>query len=570
MSKLVFADCGCQFDVEDSKDDIIEVDIYDEMPKRLVLDVYNLPMDCPATWQLLSRGDTKGVFQLEGHLGKTWAALVQPENMEHLSALVSLLRPGCLKAISGDPAKSMTERYKDRRHKMEEVEFFDVSELEPILSKTYGVLVYQEQSMQISVTLAGFNEQEADILRKAIGKKKPEIMTKVHSDFIEGCRVTAIVTTEQAEEIFGWIRKSQRYSFNKSHAMSYGTGSYWTAYAKAHFPVQFYCSYIDGAKNKQKKFEEIAELINDAKLHDIVVNAPDLRHMKQECYIHNNEVYFGLSAVRQLGVAALDKIGLQLRETELILDVPVEDWCWMDYLLFFSRRISKTINESLMSCGAIDFLGVSRTQMVYEYDKWIALTTKEQDWIITRQYDRRPGKTPTFDPRWKTLNEAMYECAKTKKEGGGCHNIRRVETVRSLHDLLIKPPHSLRDTFHYRAFCEEKYLGTSITCNIVDDCEEAVHANTTCREIADGKNGYTVLAVTINRVKEITTKETKQQMAFLTASDKTCAIDNLVCFPSDWFKFKDLLTMGNTVLIHCERSDDRSRNSMIIKGTWQI
>jgi DNA polymerase III alpha subunit len=547
MSTLLFDKCGCQFDVEDGTDNIHHVEAGDEMPTKLVLDVYNIPMDCPETWALLSRGDTKGVFQLEGHLGKTWAALIKPENMEHLSALVSLLRPGCLKAVSGDPPKSMTERYKDRRLQLEEVDFFDVPELEPILAKTYGVLVYQEQSMQISVVLAGFNEQEADILRKA------------YSDFMEKCKAAAVVTMEQAEEIFGWIRESQRYSFNKSHAMSYGTGSYWTAYAKAHFPVQFYCSYIDGAKNKQNKFEEIAELINDAKIHDIVVNAPDLRHMRQECYI-----------VRQLGGAALEKIKVQTREAELILDVPMKDWLWMDYLFFFSDRVSKTVNEALISCGALDFFNISRTRMLYEYDKWQSLTTKEKDWLTTRQYDRQPGEKPSFDPKWKRLDEAMNACGRTKKENGGCHNKRRVEAVQSLRNLLLKPPHSLKDTFHYRAFCEEKYLGTALTCNIVDDCEEAVHANTTCREIVDGKGGYTVIAVTINRAKEITTKANKQQMAFITASDKTCSIDNLVCFPADWLKFKDILTLGNTVLIHCERSNDKSRNSMIIKGTWQI
>jgi DNA polymerase III alpha subunit len=112
MSTLLFG-CGCQFHVDDDEDNVIQADAYSEMPLGTILDVYNIPMDCPATWELLSRGDTKGVFQLEGHLGKTWAALIKPENMEHLGALVSLLRPGCLRAISGDPPKSMTERYKD-------------------------------------------------------------------------------------------------------------------------------------------------------------------------------------------------------------------------------------------------------------------------------------------------------------------------------------------------------------------------------------------------------------------------------------------------------------------------
>lgn len=214
MSTLIFP-CGCQFPVDDGQDGIIEQDPLDVMPLRVLVDMFNIPQDCPATWHILGEGRTKGVFQLEGQLGRTWAKKVKPSNLEDLGALVALLRPGCLRAVSGDPPKSMTQRYADRKRRLEDVDFFDVEQLEPILGNTYGVLVYQEQAMKISVALAGFDKQQADVLRKAIGKKKADIMSEVKGGFITGCQESAIVTPEKAEIIFGWIQESQRYSFNK-------------------------------------------------------------------------------------------------------------------------------------------------------------------------------------------------------------------------------------------------------------------------------------------------------------------------------------------------------------------
>lgn len=221
MGTIIYP-CGCKFKTLNRPDD--EVIHYERMHEKLLdinggdisidVDIYNINMDCQATWRLFSRGETKGVFQLEGHLGKTWAKKVKPTCLEDLAALVALLRPGCLRALSGDPPKSMTQRYSDRKNKIEDVTYYHQG-LQSILDKTYGVLVYQEQAMKISLVLAGFNEQEADVLRKAIGKKKPEIMAAIENDFINGCLKVDLVNKEQAEEIFGWIKESQRYSFNK-------------------------------------------------------------------------------------------------------------------------------------------------------------------------------------------------------------------------------------------------------------------------------------------------------------------------------------------------------------------
>ena len=167
------------------------------------------------TWALYKEGLTKGVFQLESNLGRAWSKRLAPENLEELAALIALIRPGCLKAVID--GKSMTQRFVDRKHKKEEVTYLHES-LEDILKPTYGVLVYQEQAMRIAVKLAGFNEMEADSLRKAIGKKKADLMAKIRGEFVSGCAEVGLVDEDTAKEIFGWIEKSSRYSFT-SHML---------------------------------------------------------------------------------------------------------------------------------------------------------------------------------------------------------------------------------------------------------------------------------------------------------------------------------------------------------------
>jgi DNA polymerase-3 subunit alpha len=181
-------------------------------PSKFVADFTKLDLECPKTWFLIATGNTKGCFQLESRLGRSMARKLKPENMEQLSALIAILRPGSLEAIRD--GKSVSNHFIDKKNGEEEVDYFHPS-LEPILNKTYGEMIYQEQAMQIARDLAGFNLQEADNLRKAIGKKKPEEMAKIKVKFSEGCKKLKILTEDQAEQIFGWIEKSQRYSFNK-------------------------------------------------------------------------------------------------------------------------------------------------------------------------------------------------------------------------------------------------------------------------------------------------------------------------------------------------------------------
>ena len=161
--------CGCEFDQDENGKTIFDPDIS------------KLNMDCQATWDIICDGNTKGVFQLESQLGRSLAAQTKPRKIAELSDLIAIMRPGCLEAIVN--GKSLTMHYIDRKHKRDSIEYFHES-LESILGSTYGILVYQEQAILIATEIAGFDLQEADILRKAIGKKKTDVMAQVKTSFL--------------------------------------------------------------------------------------------------------------------------------------------------------------------------------------------------------------------------------------------------------------------------------------------------------------------------------------------------------------------------------------------------
>lgn len=186
--------CGCTFDTDKC-------------------DPLSINWKCPNTWNTISKGLTYGVFQLESDLGKQWVQKLKPENMEHIAALGSILRPGCLKGLD-DKGVSTTAHYCKRKNKEEAVEPYDES-VDKILSTSYGCMIYQEQMMQVAQAVAGFDLQQADILRKGIGKKLPEVIAKCKKEFLDGVKRTKIITEEQGDYLFGLIEKSQRYAFNK-------------------------------------------------------------------------------------------------------------------------------------------------------------------------------------------------------------------------------------------------------------------------------------------------------------------------------------------------------------------
>jgi len=525
----------------------------------LDFDIEQAPQDCPATWALLGTGQTKGIFQLESNLGKSWTKKLKPQSEEHMSALGALLRPGCLKAVD-ENGVSMTQHYVLRRHEQEEVRSYHPA-IDAILFPTYGVLAYQEQAMFLAVAIAGFNEQEADMLRKAIGKKLAAEMSKVRTMFLEGAKKANVVSQELAEEVFGWIEKSQRYSFNKSHSYCYGLQGYENAYIKAHHPLAFFAGWLNNAKHKADSQEEVNELVNDARLFDVVVEPPDLRNLEPHFQTDRKTITFGLADIKGIGDAQIAKLRTAIAETEAFLQKPLPQWNWLQFLVWCSDQVSSSVTAKLIEVGAMRWMGKGRQLMRAEFDAWNALTDKEKEWVR----DTLTGSLFQFDD----VVSILKAVGRPKKEGGGCANKNRVSAVNSQVSLLEKPPTPLVDTPHWIAWAEEELLGISITCSRVDSCDLSA-VNCSCKEYMAGRTGYLMLGVEITRVHEVKTKTGKSpgsKMARLVVTDGTCAVDAVV-WPETYKEVRGLLTEGNTILIQGER-DKKEGTTLVIKKVWQ-
>ena len=512
------------------------------------------------TWQLFAEGKTKGIFQLESNLGKAWAKKVAPTNIEELSALIAIIRPGTLKAFVD--GKSMTQHYVDRKHGREEVVYLHES-IEEILKPTYGVLVYQEQSMRIAQKVAGFNLQEADVLRKAIGKKNAALMNEVKKSFIEGSQKVKLVSQEEAEQIFGWIEKSSRYAFNKSHSVSYAVCSYWSAYFKAHHTKEFFEAYLYYANEKQDPHQEIYELISEAKLFDIQARTPSISHYDVKFNFHNGKIYFGIKDIKSLTGKTGDKVVDAIKEVESELGKKMTKFTWLEILLFFGSKVSSTAFKALASVGFFrGFLEtVQRNKALYDYDIFRTLTAAEQNWIKERYKDKQ----------WKTFVDCLRDLAPTKKEGGGTSKIDRKQAIENEIQLLVNPPYDLTDEANWLIDQETKFLGCPVTLTKIETSDNSA-ANTTCKDIINGKKGKDLCIVAnIQRLADykINKGESKgQMMSFLTIEDDSCVLDSVVVFPKVREKYKYILYEGNN-LIFCGSVAEHD-SSLIVSQIHEI
>jgi DNA polymerase-3 subunit alpha len=516
----------------------------------LDVDVASLP-DCHLAWDIMSIGNTKGVFQLESRLGATWSKKLKPRNDEHLSALGALLRPGCL-AAKDENGISLTEHYCRRVNKEEPADSFDPA-LDDILGPTEQILVYQEQSMQIGAKLAGFDLKQVDRLRKAIGKKDQKEMAEVKRLFLEGAEKVKIVSMDIAETIWSWIEKSGRYQFNKSHSMSYGLTGYDTAYLKSHFPVQFYTSWLAFAEDKVDPDQEVMELVEDARRAGITVFPPDVRHKQMIFWTDGVDIYFGLSNIKGLGQSNLHKLFEVMDKAEQSLAKKATDFTWMEWLVHVAAEIP-SVNHKLIMAGALDWTGRKRQLMLAEIDVVASLTKKEQAWILKNCN----GDEPFVD--------VLRRLAKPKKEGGGVANIKRGSLVNGQATLLEHPPTPLSDHPAWMAWAEEQVFGFALTCSRVDGCDLG-DANTTCGEFLAGKTGFLLLGVEVRGVRSFKTKK-GTMMAFLSLSDSSGMLDDVVCFSEPWEEYKHLLTEGNTVLVQGER--DPKKGSLVVRKVFQM
>lgn len=527
-------DCGCCFDAK--KDDILKIDY----------DISNINFDCPKTWAMISDGNTKGVFQLESRLGQSMAKKLKPENIEQLAALISIMRPGCLEAIRD--GKSVSNHFIDKKNGLESVDYFS-PHLETILKNTYGEMVYQEQAMEIAKEIAGFNLQDADMLRKAIGKKKPEEMAKIKKKFLDGCLSTNKVNENEAEQIFSWIEKSQRYSFNKSHAVSYAINGYLSAHAKAHFPLIFFLSYLRLAKDKINPQEEILELISNAKEMDINVFGPNLSLKNKEFQIKDKNIYFGLTNIKGVGESVYDKLKILIEDLDLV------KYSWTQTLFNVLMNINSTAAKALISSGALNYLKISRNKMLYEFNLAQELSPKETQNTIN---------IVNANPK-KDLLDIMRDVYATTKI-----TKPRQAKILSIINQLSNPSYSLEDSPEWISDNERELLGCSITCTKTDSYDSS-YANTDCKDLKNFPNNKQFFIVgEINNMSVIITKRGKtpgQEMCFIKISDAQGSLDGIL-FPEEYSLNKELLEPGRVLMFSGQKSG--KDNTPIIKKCYVI
>lgn len=527
--------CGCCFD------------ILDEDNLKIAFDPINneINLECPKTWELISQGNTKGCFQLESRLGKSMAKKLKPENIEQLSALISILRPGCLEAIRD--GKSVSNHYIDKKNGQESVDYYHPS-LEDSLKTTYGEMIYQEQAMEIAKKIAGFNLQEADSLRKAIGKKKPEEMTKLKKKFIKGSKKLNIVNEQAAEEIFGWIEKSQRYSFNKSHAISYAMNAYLSAYAKAHFPKIFFAAYLRFAKDKIDPKAEIKALVQNANEMDISISVPDIRNLNELFVMKDKKIYFGLTDIKGFGASVFKKLTKLIDEQSLNLN----ETNWQEVLFKIINNINSTAAKAVIRCGGLDFIKKTRTSMLFEYSIISELTKKECEFIT--------NNLTSCSNVYECLYKLLHEHKLTSK---------RKQIISGLLDSLSKPPYSLDDSAEWISDSEDEILGCSITCSKVDMYDVSM-TNCNCKEFNTTlmKDNIIVCGeiASISVTKTKTGKNPGSEMAFVSLSDSFGLIDSVIFFPEAYKNYRNVLFDNNIIIVKGKKSN--SNDSLIVEKAF--
>jgi DNA polymerase-3 subunit alpha len=532
MTKYFKFSCGCKFLVDDMD--------------HLNFDINTIPLDCQKTWDLISDGNTKGCFQLESRLGQAMAKKLKPENIEQLAGLISIMRPGCLEAVR--EGKTVSNHFIDRKNGNESIDYYHPA-LKGILESTYGEMVYQEQSMQIAQELAGFDLQEADMLRKAIGKKKPEEMAKLKKVFINGCISKKVVSEPEAEEIFGWIEKSQRYSFNKSHAVSYAINGYLSAYAKAHFPLPFFVSYLRFAKDKIDPQQEIKELVNNSTTMGIQVLLQKFKLMNKEFISIDDNIYFGLTNIKGVGESVFDNLLEQYKSAE------IDDKTGI--ITIFCRllcSINSAAAKAMISVGCFDDYKIPRTELSLYLDLLNKLTKKELEQICTNNIDKNTSK-------FRDVFVKVLDCKVTKK---------RKILIQEFIDTIDKPPYSLKDNMQWIAETEGSLLGLPITCTKTDCYSQNYEANIiTCKEFKEimTQNKKVSVMGEISRLSVIRTKQGKNKganMAFLEIFDSSGTIDSVVLFPEQYTNFSDVLK-ENEVLVFVGSKSKKSDNSLLVE-----
>ncbi len=451
------------------------------MPPDKKIERHQIPLDDKATFDLISRGDTAGVFQMESSGFTEMVMKLKPTCFEDVIAAGALYRPGPLDS-------GMVDVFINRKHGREKV-IYPHPALEPVLKDTYGVIVYQEQVMQISQILGGYSLGRADLLRRAMGKKKAEVMQKERAGFLEGCQKNN-VDPKVAGEIFDLMEKFAEYGFNKSHSAAYGLITIHTAWLKAHYPVEFMAALFTSEKDNTDK---VVAHIAEARAAGFEVLPPDVNHSDLAFGAVDGRIRFGLGAIKGVGESAIEAI-LEARKSGPFKDL--FDFCER----VDARRVNKKVLEALVKAGAFDFEKRPRRQLFETIEK-------AMERGASSQRDRAVGQSSLF---------GMFEAPSENKAAPVLRN-----EYASAEEWSEKE----------RLAFEKEAIGFYVSGHPLHQYEKELRryarpVNTVQRARRDEK--VTVAGI-VAALRERPTK-TGKRMAWVTLEDLTGSIE-LVCFP---------------------------------------
>jgi len=477
------------------------------------LDISAIPLDDAQTYSLLKRAETTAVFQLESRGMKDLIKRLQPDNIEDLIALVALFRPGPLES-------GMVDDFINRKHGRAQVAYPDAKfqhmSLKPVLEPTYGVIVYQEQVMQIAQVLAGYTLGGADMLRRAMGKKKPEEMAKQRAVFEEGAKQQGI-DGDLAIKIFDLVEKFAGYGFNKSHSAAYALVSYQTAWLKTHYPAHFMAATMSSDMDKTDK---VVTFIEECRTMKLTLLPPDVNSGEFHFTVDQGNIIYGLGAIKGLGEGPV----------EAIISARTEAGPFKNLFDFCARVDAKKLNkralEAIIRSGAADRLGPSYN---------------------TPHYNRDHDRAIMF--------AAMNEAVKTAEQSAANSNAGMMDlfgevitaeiSVKDAYkDFLNTRPWSIKDRLH----AEKETLGLYLTGHPIDEYEqELVHlVSSRIANLKPEKSSQTISGLIISQ-RVVKTKR-GDNMAIVTIDDRTGRMD-VTLFSEIYNNARDLLLKDGLLVI---------------------
>ncbi|MFH1621576.1 MAG: DNA polymerase III subunit alpha [Candidatus Omnitrophota bacterium] len=466
------------------------------------INISDIPLDDTATFKLLSGAQSMGVFQLESSGMRDLLRKLESSRFEDLIALLALYRPGPI-------GSGMLDDFIQRKHGRKSIKY-DHPKLESVLRETYGIIVYQEQVMQIASELAGFSLAEADLLRRAMAKKIPEVMEQQRKKFVEGCSKQG-VGEKIASKVFDLVVYFSGYGFNRSHSTAYALISYRTAYLKANFPIEFMTALLTSEKENTDK---VVEYVNEANKMNIKILPPNVNKSFAKFTVEDhNSIRFGLLAVKNVGRGAIDSI----------VDSREKQGEFKDFFEFCERLdlrlVNRKVMESLIKCGALDIFGLYRSQLMTMLDDCLSEASR-----INKE--RSKGQLSFFD------SDINGEGQSFERKTPESPKIKEWPEIQLL------------------AF-EKEILGFYVTGHPLARYSHLLSMFSSCSisHLKDRTDGEDISLVgLINKVKYTTTRAKNEKMAILKLEDLEDMVEVLV-FPSSYRQGSSYIVANNVILL---------------------